>query len=342
MTPQSWNSGSVAALARLARREEGFPNRVQVQGEAEQILRSRLNYQGSLLNLQGQLSQEATWQLWTSPDLEAIAVFDYALEAQDLWQTELGRMTRGLLARMQGGTWDTTLSNAAGSSSFRRFRQLFEKEAVAGSTQLSLGPVEETITWDEKPLKNQKSLPWSSPSEPKNQILRLVHEGTGKPWVHVQTTAAIPLKAAIDRGYLIQKSLHPVSQKTSGIWSVGDVVDVRIKIDAQADQAWVVVRDSIPAGASHLGSGLEGESSFLDQTKAKGIRAEAWPSEFAERAQGSFVAYAASVPKGTYLLSYRIRLNSAGQFKLSPTRVEAMYAKEMFGEIPYADWKVVP
>jgi uncharacterized protein YfaS (alpha-2-macroglobulin family) len=40
------------------------------------------------------------------------------------------------------------------------------------------------------------------------------------------------------------------------------------------------------------------------------------------------------VPKGTWVLEYTVRFNNPGQFHLPGTRVEALYAPEMLGEIP--------
>ena len=48
------------------------------------------------------------------------------------------------------------------------------------------------------------------------------------------------------------------------------------------------------------------------------------------------------MPKGSFSLSYTVRLNNAGQFGLPATRVEALYAPEMFGEAPNARMKVAP
>jgi alpha-2-macroglobulin len=39
-------------------------------------------------------------------------------------------------------------------------------------------------------------------------------------------------------------------------------------------------------------------------------------------------------------MEYTIRLNNVGEFSLPPSRVEAMYAPEMFGETPNARIKV--
>ena len=53
-----------------------------------------------------------------------------------------------------------------------------------------------------------------------------------------------------------------------------------------------------------------------------------------ERGFDAFHAYYRFVPKGTWVVEYTLRLNNPGRFELPPTRVEAMYAPEMFGELP--------
>jgi rhamnose utilization protein RhaD (predicted bifunctional aldolase and dehydrogenase) len=48
----------------------------------------------------------------------------------------------------------------------------------------------------------------------------------------------------------------------------------------------------------------------------------------------AYRAYYDFVPKGKFVTEYTIRLNQSGRFELPPTRVEALYAPEMFGEAP--------
>jgi hypothetical protein len=55
---------------------------------------------------------------------------------------------------------------------------------------------------------------------------------------------------------------------------------------------------------------------------------------FEERSFEAFRAYYEQVPKGTWTVEYALRLNQAGTLSLPPTRVEALYAPEVFGEIP--------
>ena len=168
------------------------------------------------------------------------------------------------------------------------------------------------------------------------------HAGTGKPWVHFETLAAIPLKAPLDMGYKVSRKVTAVVQAKPGSWAVGDVANVELTVVAKADQPWVVVRDPVPAGASHLGTGLEGSSRILDRApiKKSSSQVQSWPGEYDEKSQSDFISYAGYLPRGTYNLSYRVRLNSAGEFKLPPTKVEAMYSPESFGESPNAVWKV--
>ena len=102
---------------------------------------------------------------------------------------------------------------------------------------------------------------------------------------------------------------------------------------------WVVVDDPIPAGSTALGTGLGGDST-LSRAGEKRV-GTVWPA-YEERTFAAFHAYYRYVPKGKFVVEYSVRLNNRGDFNLPATRVEAMYAPEMFGELPNAQWKVAP
>ncbi len=106
---------------------------------------------------------------------------------------------------------------------------------------------------------------------------------------------------------------------------------VRLELEAQSDMTWVVVSDPIPAGAAILGTGLGRDSSL--STEGEERQGWVWPA-FEERSFEAFRAYYEFVPKGKWTVEYTLRLNSAGEFSLPPTRVEALYYPEMFGETP--------
>ena len=48
------------------------------------------------------------------------------------------------------------------------------------------------------------------------------------------------------------------------------------------------------------------------------------------------------LPRGKHVIAYVVRLNNPGVFAVPPTRVEAMYSPETFGETPNAALEVKP
>ena len=154
-----------------------------------------------------------------------------------------------------------------------------------------------------------------------------------------RATAALPLTHPVSTGFKVTRTVTPVTQQAAGRWTRGDVARVRLDLEAQSDMTWVVVDDPIPGGATLLGSGLGGQSKLLQRGEQRA--GWAWPA-FEERRFDGFRAYYRYVPKGKWTVEYTVRLNNAGTFVLPATRVEAMYAPEMLGELPNANVTVEP
>ena len=103
--------------------------------------------------------------------------------------------------------------------------------------------------------------------------------------------------------------------------------------------SWVVVSDPVPTGATLLGGGLGRDSAIA--TRGEKREGGGWPT-YEERAFDAWRGYYDWLPRGHHLVEYTLRLNASGRFGLPPTRVEAMYAPETFGELPNATLEVRP
>jgi uncharacterized protein YfaS (alpha-2-macroglobulin family) len=206
---------------------------------------------------------------------------------------------------------------------------------------VSLGAAALDGDWSAAPAGASARLPW--PAAPAASaaaaVLQAHHEGAGAPWLHVQALAAVPLKTPLNAGYRVTRSVSAVERARPDAWSRGDLVRVRLEIDAVADQPWVVVSDPLPAGGVALGAGLADETSIARRGERRA--GEGWLA-FEERAAGAWRAYYAWLPRGRHVVEYTLRLNASGRFALPPTRVEAMYAPGSFGESPNAAWEVRP
>ncbi len=181
----------------------------------------------------------------------------------------------------------------------------------------------------------QVDLPWQDT----RATLALAHAGGGSPWAMVRATAALPLDKPLSTGFKVKRTLSAVEQQRPGVYTRGDVFRVHLDLEAQSDMSWVVVDDPVPAGATVLGSGLGGQSQL--QQRNQTTQGWAWLA-FEERRFEGYRAYYRFVPKGKWSVEYTVRLNNPGTFLMPATRVEAMYAPEMLGEVPNETVTVEP
>lgn len=331
--PDLWPTSAVIDWLGILQRVAGAdPDGRRVQA-ALAILRGRLNFQGTIMGFSTERT-DALWWLMISSDSNANRMLLTVL-ARPEWREDVPRLVRGALARQQRGHWNTTVANAWGVLAMEKFSARFESAPVSGASAVSYGTTVQPVAWKADVNSAEVNLPWQ---EGTGQ-LTVSHTGTGKPWVMLRTTAALPSTIPLSSGYTIRRLITPVEQKTAGRWSRGDVLRIRLELQAQTDMSWVVVDDPVPAGASILGGGLANQSSLLTQ----GERREGWAWQgFDERRFDGMRVYYRFVPKGSWIVEYTVRLNNPGTFSLPATRVEAMYAPEMFGELPNAPMTVVP
>jgi len=331
--PNLWPTSAVIDWINILQNIQTLPRREERLREAEHIIRSRLNFQGETMSFSTERS-DALWWLMISNDGNAVRAI-LSLLGLENWKEDMPRLVRGALARQKRGAWDLTLANAWGILAMEKFSKAFEGIPVSGTTRAALAVQSQAVDWSAFPQGKIYSFSWPA----KREEMSISHEGNGKPWASIQSLAAIPLKNPFSGGYRIQKTVTPIQQKDPKGWSRGDILRIRLEMEAQADQTWVVVEDPIPAGSTILGAGLGRDSELLTQgEKRKGW---VWPA-YEERSFEAFRAYYEYVPKGKWAVEYTLRLNQSGLFLLPATRTEALYFPEMLGEIPNQNIKVLP
>ncbi|HMK55217.1 MAG TPA: alpha-2-macroglobulin family protein, partial [Dissulfurispiraceae bacterium] len=323
--PNLWPTSAVIDWMNLLIRSKAIPNRAARFREAEQILRSRLNFQGTTMGFSTEQS-DYLWWLMVSADVNAVRSVLTLLDLEN-WNEDMPRLVKGAVGRQHKGRWNTTVANAWGVLALEKFSRKFESVPVAGKTTAALDEKEIYLDWSASPKGGDMMFGW-----PKDRAsLGITHQGSGRPWATIRSLAAIPLKEPLSSGYKIKKTVTPIVQKDKSGWSRGDVARIKLELEAQADMTWVVVSDPVPAGSSILGTGLGRDSQMLTNDEKK--TGWVWPA-FEERSFEAFRAYYEYVPKGRWTVEYTVRLNNEGSFVLPETRVEALYAPEMFGAMP--------
>jgi len=331
--PEVWPSSALLDWIGILQRSPRLANREALLRTALAALAARFSHTGKRLNFHNEARDELWWMM-TSADTNALRAL-LTLMPETAWRDRLPQLVTGVLARQNHGRWNTTTANAWGVLALSAYQQQFETVKPSGKSYAVLGKDGRLIDWKTYPKGATAFLPLAA--EP--ATLKLRHEGTGEPYVSITTLAAVPITAPVQRGYSIKREILPIDQQTPGKWRRGDVLRVRLSIDARDAMGWVVVEDPIPAGASILGSGGQRGSALL--TRDESSQGGAWPA-WRETLFDSYRAYYEYVPRGPFSLEYTLRLNSDGQFQMPPTRVEAMYAPEMFGEAPNRMFEVAP
>ena len=400
IAPNQWPTHAVIDWLKILQRMDSLPQRDKRLAEAQQILQSRISYQGTRAVFSTE-QDDYWWWLMVNGDVNAARLL-LAVMDEPAWKADMPRLVNGFIARQNKGAWHTTNANFWGGLALERFSKAFESVPVAGMTRAALTgvaaapasvssasaaatataaatalaaaraasidwsrvqriepglplPVGKTLGGVEASVQtgapvqttafgapaspgnlrgNTAFLPWST--NPGKDTLSITHTGTGKPWLTLQSIAAVDLKAPFNAGYAIKKTITPVEQAVAGKYTKGDILRIKLEVTSTADMTWVAVTDPIPGGATILGGGLGRDSQIATQ----GERKTGWAA-FEERSFESFRSYYDYLPKGSFTMEYTVRLNNPGSFSLPPSRVEAMYAPEMFGESPNARMVVV-
>ncbi|MEB2347281.1 MAG: MG2 domain-containing protein [Comamonadaceae bacterium] len=363
IAPNQWPTHAVIDWVGILQRVQGVPGREQRLAEAMQVLRARLSWQGTRAGFSTEQG-DYWWWLMQNGDVN-LARLILAVMDDPAWKDDLGRLANGFIARQQGGAWHTTTANLWGALALQAFGAKFESVPVTGVTRAALDAAQASVDWskvvrastaDEGGAAHQSAwfgapaapgsyrhntmfLPWGAAG---GELL-VTHQGSGRPWVTVQSVAAVALQQPFSAGYTVRRSVEPVEQADkslpAGHYARGDVLRVTLTVNAQTDMTWVVVTDPVPGGATILGSGLGRDSQIA--TRGESGSGDGWPA-FEERSFEAYRAYYEYLPKGETTLQYTLRLNNEGRFALPPTRVEALYAPEMFGEAPNARLQVAP
>jgi len=323
--PNLWPTSALLDWLGILTRVKEIPQVNDRRDAALIALRARLNFQGTIMTFSTERT-DALWWLMISSDSNANRMLLATLDRPE-WREDIPRLVRGALGRQQFGHWNTTVANAWGVLAMEKFSAAFESVPVDGKTRLHYAAEQKVIDWKQVSGSTQADLSWTEG----RADLTVKHEGSGKPWITVRATAALPLDKPLSSGYKIVRTIAPVERQVDGRWTRGDVIRVKLELEAQSDMSWVVVDDPVPAGATILGSGLGGQSNLLARDEEHA--GWAWLA-FEERRFDAFRSYYRFVPKGHWSVEYTARLNNPGVFQLPATRVEAMYAPEMFGEQP--------
>ncbi|WP_374029551.1 alpha-2-macroglobulin [Bdellovibrio bacteriovorus] len=292
--------------------EKSIPEREKKLADIEKILRSRFYFSAKKLQLREEDREAMPWLMRDSEG--ALLRLILASMNSPSWKTDVPRLYQGALDRQKNGAWMLTSDNAWGRLAMRKINEAYSSGKVQGTFSAQLDNEKGSYTWSKGP-SGSFELPWKE--EKANLVLQ--QEGAGKPWITVSAKAAIPVTQSVFAGFTVTKTVSPVTQKKKGVWSVGDIAKVTLRVQAKVPQSWVVVEDPIPVGAR--------------------VTESSWANAI-ERKEEMVRFYYSWFDASSEVIEYTIRFNQAGTYRMPKTHVEAMYSPDLYADLPEGVWKV--
>ena len=146
--PNLWPDSAVLDWWSILLRTESIPDRQKRIEEAEQIIRARLNSQGTAMHFSSD-PRSIFWWLMVSP-AENMARLTLLLLDNKLWNDDISRVTSGMIAMQIRGNWGTTVANAWGTLATEKFAAAYESQPVTGETIATLNAAKQVLDWAEK------------------------------------------------------------------------------------------------------------------------------------------------------------------------------------------------
>ncbi|NLY65586.1 MAG: alpha-2-macroglobulin, partial [Alcaligenaceae bacterium] len=324
---QNWSTAALIDWMNILRRVKGLPNQEQTLSRIREAIIARMDRQGTAMVF-ADTTRNSSWWLMLNHEANMARLLLSVINDK-AWEKDIPHMLQGLLQMQKEGAWSTTTANLWGTLAVHQFTRKFEKVPAKGSVQMTLAPQSgEAQVWENLNLEQKVFSPWAGSGA---ETLSLQMQGQGRVWATVNALAAVPLTQPAYAGYVLEKTVTPVSQAVPGSWTQGDIYRVRLLVKAKSAMNWVVISDPVPAGATILGSGLGRDSMIATQGEENSY----WRGPgFVERHPDTYQAYYEYMPAGESVMEYTVRLNTPGQFVQPPSRVQAMYAPHVYGELP--------
>jgi hypothetical protein len=245
------------------------------------------------------------------------------------------KVVKYLLEDRRSGRWRTTQENVYAFWALGSYFRTFETETPNFTSTVVLDgkKILEEIYRGRSVTSHSIQIPLDDLKRDQDLPLDMNKQGPGRMYYTVRMNYS-PLRGvaipARDEGIAVEKKIEDMSGSVVTQYRGGETYRIRLTLKTAQDRHFVVVDDPLPAGFEALNVNLATASQ-----NQRDQRRRAWWMDGgftkSEMRDDRVVAFADLLPTGSHTFTYLVRATSLGQFALPPTKVEEMYAPEVFG-----------
>lgn len=175
-----------------------------------------------------------------------------------------------------------------------------------------------------------------------NHEVRIVKSGTGRVYFasamqYYASQETVGAAKSLDGFNVTREYLDPASDKPLASFKLGDMVRVKLTVDAPRESWYMMVTDPLPAGFEAINYTLN--TSGVEPTGKSGYRFYWSRPDLRDDRAVFFTTY---LWKGKHIYTYLIRATSSGTFRALPAEAVPMYEPDVFGRSGSTSFVVNP
>ncbi|MDH5743426.1 MAG: MG2 domain-containing protein [Candidatus Aminicenantes bacterium] len=249
----------------------------------------------------------------------------------------LSSVARWLVERRKAGTWATTQENFYVFYALSEFYKKYEKIDPDFKIEVSLEGkrlLEESIKLRNQVEKTERFLGELEPGIP--VPLKIKKTGKGRLYYQARMTYA-PKRELLprDEGFSIMKEISTLDGKALDSIQAGTLAVVTLQVILPQESLFVVLEDPLPAGFEAVNPTFLTESEErqrqMEESAERGQRKWWRGFNHIEMRDDRVLLFADSLAPGIHTHRYLVRALTYGTFHAPGTKIEEMYAPEVFG-----------
>lgn len=250
----------------------------------------------------------------------------------------LSSVARWLVEKRKAGTWATTQENFYVFYALSEFYRKYEKTDPDFKIAVSLAGkelLEEAFDTRDKTVRQEHPLGDMEPG--KTVALKIDKRGKGRLYYQTRMSYAPRMEmAAVDQGFSVVKETTTLDGEPMESIRAGELAVVTLKVILPQESLFVVLDDPLPAGFEAMNPAFQTESEEQQRRLEMLSGTSGWRRwwqgfNHIEMHDDRVLLFADSLTPGIHTHRYLIRALTYGTFSAPGTKIEEMYAPEVFG-----------